>query len=753
MAEKDTVEAEKPKVFISYSRKDMPFADRLEPALKNCGIEPLIDRTEIYAFEDWWKRIRSLIGKADSVIFVLSPDAVSSDVCAKEVAYAASLNKRFAPIVWRRVEDKAVPEELARLNFVFFDDDARFDDSIARLAQALVTDIGWVRRHTEFGQSAQTWELAKRPGGLLLRSPLLEEGERWIASRPRGAPAPTSETQAFIVESRRATTRRRNILTSSLSAGLALSLGLAGLAYWQRGIAIENEVRAVKNEKVADEQRAFAEQRQIEAEQRRREAEEQRAIAEKKTQEAQRNLLTAGYFANDVVTKIALKLPSLAALPPEKMLEELGAIDETLIQAGTLVRAAGTVQKNAALWTQLGGVLFFLGDFYAVRDGKRAARDFEEALALRRELVAVDPGNMEWQNDASVTLYRLGDIRLSAGDVPNAIKAYEEGIDIARKVIAADLTKVDRQTNLGYYYSKLGDARSTNGNPDAALASYRAAAEIGEKLASNDPSDIRAQRNLSVYLRQLGDTFAGTQRGEAIATYRKSLELRQFLATSNPSDGAQIELAEMYERLGKVLWADEKRNDALSNLENAVTIREKITPRDPSIASLQTGIAAGFLQLGDVLLSEGNSAEAVKGYQKSLVFFQKVAERIEAKEIAESGKAGESTAIAFGSVANSALFAQSFDQALAASDRAVALGPNLLWLKANRAHALMFLGRNEEAKQLYVAFKGQNLQERSNKSWEVGIGEDFVKFRKAGLDRFAGPAMTEVEAALGLRSP
>ena len=97
----------KAKIFISYSRKDMAFADRLEAALKARGFEPLIDRSEIYAFEDWWKRIEALIGRADTVVFVLSPDAVASEVALKEVAHAASLNKRFAPIVCRRVDDGA----------------------------------------------------------------------------------------------------------------------------------------------------------------------------------------------------------------------------------------------------------------------------------------------------------------------------------------------------------------------------------------------------------------------------------------------------------------------------------------------------------------------------------------------------------------------------------------------------------------------------------------------------------------------
>jgi hypothetical protein len=224
----------KAKIFISYSRKDMAFADRLDAALKARGFQPLIDRTEIYAFEDWWRRIESLIVQADTIVFVLSHDAVASEVCAKEVAFAASLNKRFAPIVYASVDGSAVPEPLRRLNFVFFTEEARFEENADRLTEALSTDINWIRKHTEFGQLALRWAGAGRPGprGLLLRSPVLEEAERWIASRPHGAPQPSNDTQDFIIESRKAATRRRDMLTASLSAGLAAALGLTGLAYW-----------------------------------------------------------------------------------------------------------------------------------------------------------------------------------------------------------------------------------------------------------------------------------------------------------------------------------------------------------------------------------------------------------------------------------------------------------------------------------------------------------------------------------------
>jgi hypothetical protein len=105
----------KAKVFISYSRKDIAFADRLDAGLKARGFEPLIDRSDIYASEQWWERIEALIGAADAVVFVISPDAGASEIVLKEVAEAASRNKRFAPVVWRRVDDNANDDSFHRV--------------------------------------------------------------------------------------------------------------------------------------------------------------------------------------------------------------------------------------------------------------------------------------------------------------------------------------------------------------------------------------------------------------------------------------------------------------------------------------------------------------------------------------------------------------------------------------------------------------------------------------------------------------
>lgn len=164
-------------------------------------------------------------------MFVLSPDLVKSDVAIKEVTYAASLNKRFAPIVFRRVGD-GVPDALRRLNFIFFDDEDRFDESVDRLAEGLGTDIVWIRDHTKFGEAARSWVAAGRPNGLLLRTPALEMAEYWMASRPLSAPQPTQGIQSYVALSRKAEVaakRRSHLLNATLYTLLVgIILGLFG---------------------------------------------------------------------------------------------------------------------------------------------------------------------------------------------------------------------------------------------------------------------------------------------------------------------------------------------------------------------------------------------------------------------------------------------------------------------------------------------------------------------------------------------
>ena len=134
-------------------------------------------------------------------------------------------------------------------------------------------------------------------------------------------------------------------------------------------------------------------------------------------------------------------------------------------------------------------------------------------------------------------------------------------------------------------------------------------------------------------------------------------------------------------------------------------------------------------------------------YAEALLLQEALAVKVEAVETTREGKPGEKTADALNNVAWRALFAREFTKALTAADRAHALFRDDLMIVTNRAHALMFLGRGEDSKALYLGHKGKPLSERDTTLWERIIVEDFAEFRRAGLTH---PMMADIEKELGV---
>jgi tetratricopeptide (TPR) repeat protein len=134
-------------------------------------------------------------------------------------------------------------------------------------------------------------------------------------------------------------------------------------------------------------------------------------------------------------------------------------------------------------------------------------------------------------------------------------------------------------------------------------------------------------------------------------------------------------------------------------------------------------------------------------YAEALQLQEAYAAKRDAEETKRDGKPGEQTARGLHLVAWYALFAKEFTKALTAADRSHALFPDILVIETNRAHALMFMERGEEAKALYFAHKGKLIPEADNQLWELAIAKDFGEFRKA---RLTHPMMADIEKELGV---
>jgi len=87
------------------------------------------------------------------------------------------------------------------------------------------------------------------------------------------------------------------------------------------------------------------------------------------------------------------------------------------------------------------------------------------------------------------------------------------------------------------------------------------------------------------------------------------------------------------------------------------------------------------------------------------------------------------------------LFARDFAGSFASADEARKLNPDQLFTESQRAHALMFLGRDQEAEAIYVGNIGRKMNGSQDQTWEAAVLGDFTALENEGVTTRELPRM------------
>ena len=87
-------------VFISYSRKDLAFVQRLAKDLKAAGLEVWYDLAGLEVGTHWGKEIQKAIQQSQFFVVVLSPNSTESEWVEREFLYAGNHNVKVVPLVY-----------------------------------------------------------------------------------------------------------------------------------------------------------------------------------------------------------------------------------------------------------------------------------------------------------------------------------------------------------------------------------------------------------------------------------------------------------------------------------------------------------------------------------------------------------------------------------------------------------------------------------------------------------------------------
>jgi hypothetical protein len=105
--------------FISYARTEVRFAAKLQGSLK-AHWPALRDESDIPPGELWEDEIRKMIKTVETVVVILSPQAVHSKYVKAEIRIAEKLKKELVPILHQECDDADIPLVLVGLQQIDF---------------------------------------------------------------------------------------------------------------------------------------------------------------------------------------------------------------------------------------------------------------------------------------------------------------------------------------------------------------------------------------------------------------------------------------------------------------------------------------------------------------------------------------------------------------------------------------------------------------------------------------------------------
>ena len=222
-----------PDLFISYSRSDKAFVEKLDKALQERGKDAWVDWADIHPSAEWLKEILGAIEAASAVVLVLSPRFAKSKVCADETDHALKHNKRIVPIVIDDFDQGTLSASVLARQWIHCRNTDNFDEAVSSLISAIDTDLDWVQSHTRLLARALEWEQNKKDSSFALRGRDLKRAETSLTLHSAKEPQFTSQQIDFILSSRRDSNRR--LLSVIGAAAVALvALSVVGLLFWQK---------------------------------------------------------------------------------------------------------------------------------------------------------------------------------------------------------------------------------------------------------------------------------------------------------------------------------------------------------------------------------------------------------------------------------------------------------------------------------------------------------------------------------------
>jgi tetratricopeptide (TPR) repeat protein len=261
-----------------------------------------------------------------------------------------------------------------------------------------------------------------------------------------------------------------------------------------------------------------------------------------------------------------------------------------------------------------------LGDIQQARGESDAAiATYRSALDVIQRLRARALNNRAWRRDEAITRRRIGNAfvlkrNFTDQDFDSASEQFTAAVELDKQLEEETPTDTVTKSNLAGDHHLLARLYAKREDWAGAGAEYALAIEIEERLSFIDPDNATWQFSLGIFRLEMGGVLQ--QQGNldgALDQYRRSYDLRKDLARKDPSNAdRQFRLANAAMAVAGVLKVQNKNPD-----EAIALFREAIAILDESLTRHGDDVFDSYVNIGDILLSQGRIKEALAEYKRA----------------------------------------------------------------------------------------------------------------------------------------
>jgi eukaryotic-like serine/threonine-protein kinase len=368
---------------------------------------------------------------------------------------------------------------------------------------------------------------------------------------------------------------------------------------------------------------------------------------------------------------------------------------------------------------------------------------YQQARDRQKELVSATPSDQSLRPSLVRIDDHVGDLLVKLDRLDDALVVLNEELDAAKSNLATN--SVEGQDDLVIGYVKAAAILAHQMRYDEAIADYRQALGIRQAFLKTAPDHKMARAAEYDLLRLMGNAFAQEGKDdEALAAYRDSVDSGAKLIALDASDTANLHNVALTDTaIGGLLLKKSDNDGAAAAYQAALDLWERFVPQHPEDMAGRAALAWTYGSIGEVFRAQGKLIDASGALEKCLLLGK-------AALSDDAATARSWTWLPFfardlGHLAYRLDLTKMFEKALGDADLALSIVPTETFIESNRAYALMFLGRIEEARAIYLAHRGEQV---AGMLWEKLVLEDFEGLRKAGLSH---PLMDEIQTTFAAK--